>query len=110
MAKVARESLELCKRVDSLLQKATGDPDSLYEYAVENDEITKYAFLARAVVRELINPSPELLAAIADIEEEFAEYANQVEAVENDEDDDDEDDDDEDDEDEDDDDDEEEDE
>jgi hypothetical protein len=68
-----------------LLQKATADPDAFYEYAVENDEITKYAFLARAVIRELINPSPELLAAIAEIEEEFAEYANQVEAVENDE-------------------------
>lgn len=88
MAKVAHESLELCKRVDSLLQKATADPDAFYEYAVENEEITKYAFLARAVTRELINPSPELLAAIAEIEEEFAEYANQVEAVEKDEEDD----------------------
>lgn len=88
MAKVAHDSLELCKRVDSLLQKATADPDAFYEYAVENEEITKYAFLARAVTRELINPSPELLAAIAEIEEEFAEYANQVEAVENDEEDD----------------------
>jgi hypothetical protein len=88
MAKVAHESLELCKRVDSLLQKATADPDSFYEYAVENEEITRYAFLARAVARELIDPQPELLAAIAEIEDEFAEYANQVEAVENDEDDD----------------------
>ena len=88
MAKVAHDSLELCKRVDSLLQKATADPDAFYEYAVENEEITKYAFLARAVTRELINPSPELLAAIAEIEEEFAEYANQVEAVEKDEEDD----------------------
>jgi hypothetical protein len=87
MAKVARESLELCKRVDSLLQKATADPDAFYEYAVENEEITRFAFLARAVVRELINPHPELLSAIAEIEEEFAEYANQVEAVEDDEDD-----------------------
>ena len=88
MAKVAHESLELCKRVDTLLQKATADPDSFYEYAVENEEITRYAFLARAVARELIDPQPELLAAIAEIEDEFAEYANQVEAVENDEDDD----------------------
>ena len=72
-----------------MLQKATADPDAFYEYAVENAEITKYAFLARAVTRELINPSPELLAAIAEIEEEFAEYANQVEAVENNDDDDD---------------------
>jgi hypothetical protein len=83
MAKVAHESLELCKRVDSLLQKATADPDSFYEYAVENEVITRYAFLARAVVRELINPQPELISAIAEIEEEFAEYANQVEPVEN---------------------------
>jgi hypothetical protein len=88
MTKVAHESLELCKRVDSLLQKATADPDAFYEYAVENEEITKYAFLARAVTRELINPSPELLAAIAEMEEEFAEYANQFEAVEKDEEDD----------------------
>jgi phosphopantothenoylcysteine synthetase/decarboxylase len=100
MAKVARESLELCKRVDSLLQKATADPDSFYEYAMDNDEITKYAFLARAVVRALIDPSPELLAAIAEIEEEFAEYANQVEAVADDDEDDDDDDDEEDEEDE----------
>ena len=88
MSKVAQESLELCKRVDTLLQKATADPDAFYEYAVENEEITKYAFLARAVTRELINPSPELLAAIAEMEEEFAEYANQFEAVEKDEEDD----------------------
>jgi hypothetical protein len=88
MTTVAHESLELCKRVDSLLQKATADPDAFYEYAVENEEITKYAFLARAVTRELINPSPELLAAIAEMEEEFAEYANQFEAVEKDEEDD----------------------
>jgi hypothetical protein len=87
MAKVAQESLELCKRVDTLLQKATADPDAFYEYAVENEEITRYAFLARAVIRELINPQPELLSSIAEIEEEFAEYANQVEAVEDDEDD-----------------------
>jgi hypothetical protein len=94
MAKVALEALELCKRVDSLLQKATADPDSFYEYAVENEEITRYAFLARAVVRELINPQPELISAIAEIEEEFAEYANQVEPVENVENDDEDDDDD----------------
>lgn len=85
MAKVAHDALALCKRVDSLLQKATADPDAFYEYAVENEETTRYAFLARAVVRELINPQPELLSSIAEIEEEFAEFANQVEAVEDDE-------------------------
>jgi hypothetical protein len=81
MAKVAKESLELCTRVDSLLTKATGDPDAFYEFASENEEIIRCAFLARAVVRELINPLPELLTAIAAIEAEFAEYANQVVAV-----------------------------
>lgn len=95
MAKVAHDALELCKRVDSLLQKATADPDAFYEYAVENEETTRYAFLARAVVRELISPQPALLSAIAEIEEEFAEFANQVEAVEDDEDDEDEEDEDE---------------
>jgi hypothetical protein len=81
MAKVAKESLELCTRVDSLLTKATGDPDAFYEFASENEEILRCAFLARAVVRELINPLPELLTAIAAIEAEFAEFANQVVAV-----------------------------
>ena len=81
MAKIAKESLELCTRVDSLLTKATGDPDAFYEFASENEEIIRCAFLARGVVRELINPLPELLTAIAAIEAEFAEYANQVVAV-----------------------------
>jgi len=84
MAKVAKESLELCTRVDSLLTKATGDPDAFYEFASENEEIIRCAFLARGVVRELINPLPELLTAIAAIEAEFAEYANQVVAVDTD--------------------------
>jgi hypothetical protein len=82
MVKISDDSIALCQRVDLLLQKATADPDALYEYATENEEIIKYAFLARAVVRELINPLPELFASISEIEEEFAEYANQVEAVE----------------------------
>jgi len=81
MAKIAKESLELCSRVDTLLTKATGDPDAFYEFASENEEILRCAFLARGVVRELINPLPELLSAIAAIEAEFAEYANQVVAV-----------------------------
>jgi hypothetical protein len=91
MVKISDDSIGLCQRVDLLLQKATADPDALYEYATENEEIIKYAFLARAVVRGLINPLPELFASIAEIEEEFAEYANQVEAVEDDEDDEDQD-------------------
>ena len=81
MAKIAKESLELCTRVDSLLAKATGDPDAFYEFTSENEEILRCAFLARAIVRELINPLPELLTAIAAIEAEFAEFANQVVAV-----------------------------
>ena len=94
MGQIPKESMELCKRVDSLLERATKDPDGFYDYAVENDEIVKYAFLARAVVRGLIDPLPELLTAISGIEEEFSEHASQVEPVDEDEEDDEEDDDD----------------
>lgn len=96
MAQLSKESMELCKRVDSMLERATKDPDGFYDYAVENVEIVKNAFLARAVVRGLIDPLPELLTAISGIEEEFSEHASQVEPVDDDEEDeDDEDDDDE---------------
>jgi len=81
MAKVAKESMELCKRVDAMLERATKDPDGFYEYATESDEIVKYAFLARAIVRGLIEPLPELLTSISEIEEEFSEHASQVEDV-----------------------------
>jgi hypothetical protein len=81
MGQIPKESMELCKRVDSMLERATKDPDGFYDYAVENDEIVKYAFLARAVVRGLIDPLPELLTAISGIEEEFSEHASQVEPV-----------------------------
>lgn len=94
MGQIPKESMELCKRVDSMLERATKDPDGFYEYAVENDEIVKNAFLARAVVRGLIDPLPELLTAISDIEEEFSEHASQVEPVDDDEEDEDEEDDD----------------
>lgn len=86
MTQIATESMELCARIDALLDRATKDPDGFYEYAVENDEVVKYAFLARAVVRGLIDPLPELLTAISEIEEEFSEHASQVEPVEGDED------------------------
>ena len=94
MAQIEKESMELCKRVDAMLERATKDPDGFYDYAVENDEIVKNAFLARAVVRGLIDPLPELLTAISGIEEEFSEHASQVEPVDEDEEDDEEDDDD----------------
>ena len=81
MGQIPKESMELCKRVDSMLERATKDPDGFYDYAVENDEIVKNAFLARAVVRGLIDPLPELLTAISGIEEEFSEHASQVEPV-----------------------------
>jgi len=51
----------------------------MYVFATENIEIIKYAFLARAVVRELIDPKPELFESISSIEEELAEYVNQIE-------------------------------
>lgn len=80
MSEISKEDIELCKRVDFLLKKAEADKDSLYDFATENEEIIKYAFLARAVVRELIDPKPELFESIASIEEEFAEFANQIES------------------------------
>jgi hypothetical protein len=78
MAQIAKESLELCERIDSMLERVTKKPDDFYEYATSSDEIVKYAFLARAVVRGLVDPLPELLVAISEIEEEFSEYASQV--------------------------------
>lgn len=91
MTQIATESMALCTRVDALLELATKDPDGFYDYAVDNEEIVKYAFLARAVVRGLIDPLPELLTAISEIEEEFSEHASQVEPVGDDDEDDDED-------------------
>lgn len=85
MAKISNESMELCQRVDSMLDRATKDPDGFYDYAIANSEIVKYAFLARAVVRGLINPLPELFTSISEIEVEFSEYANQTELVQDDE-------------------------
>jgi hypothetical protein len=84
MAKVAKESMDLCTRVDLLLEKATNDQSNFYEFATENYKIVKYAFLARAVVKGLINPLPELFTSIAVIEKEFSEYASQVDDVDND--------------------------
>lgn len=79
MAQINADSMKLCKRIESLLAKATKDTDGFYDFAQENEEIVKYAFLARAVVRGLIEPLPELFTSIASIEEEFSEYASQLE-------------------------------
>ena len=79
MVKVNKESMELCKRVDAYLARATKDPDAFYDFAVDNEEIVKQAFLARAVVRGLISPLPELIDSIAEIEDEFSEFASEVE-------------------------------
>lgn len=68
-----------------MLELATKDPDGFYDYAIANSEIVKSAFLARAVVRGLINPLPELFSNISEIEEEFSEYASKVEPVQDDE-------------------------
>ena len=80
MSEISKEDLDLCVRIDSLLKKAEADKDSLYDFATENEEIIKYAFLARAVVRDLIDPKPELFQSIAAIEEEFSEYAMQIQS------------------------------
>lgn len=79
MAQINADSMKLCKRIESLLVKATRDSDGFYDFAQENEEIVKYAFLARAVVRGLIEPLPELFTSIASIEEEFSEYVSQLE-------------------------------
>lgn len=68
-----------------MLDLATKDPDGFYDYSIENSEIVKYAFLARAVVRGLINPMPELFVSILEIEKDFLEYASQVEPIQDDE-------------------------
>jgi hypothetical protein len=80
VSEISKEDLDLCVRIDSLLKKAEADKDSLYDFATENEEIIKYAFLARAVVRDLIDPKPELFQSIAAIEEEFSEYAMQIQS------------------------------
>jgi phage-related protein len=79
MAQITADSMKLCERIESLLAKATKDSDAFGDFAQENEEIVKYAFLARAVVRGLIEPLPELFTSIASIEEEFSEYASQLE-------------------------------
>ena len=80
MSEISKEDMDLCVRIDTLLEKAETDKDSLYDFATNNEEIIKYAFLARAVVRELIDPKPEFFQSIASIEEEFAEHARQVQS------------------------------
>jgi hypothetical protein len=79
MAKISKDSMDLCKRVDASLERASKDPDAFYDFAVDNEEVVKQAFLARAVVRGLITPLTELIDAIAEIEDEFTEFANEVE-------------------------------
>ncbi len=83
MNKISTSNLDLCHRVDFLLKKVETDKDSMYVFATENIEIIKYAFLARAVVRELIDPKPELFESISSIEEELVEYVNQIETDSN---------------------------
>lgn len=76
---ISQESMDLCIRIDALLKRAESDGDALYEFATENDEIIKNVFLARAIVRGLINPTPGLFEAIAGIEDEFYQFANEIE-------------------------------
>ncbi len=80
MNKISTKDMELCLRIDSLLKTVEANKDLMYEFATENVEIIKYAFLARAVVRDLIAPKPELFESIVSIEEELAEYANQIDS------------------------------
>lgn len=80
MNQISKEDMALCKRIDSLLDKAEGEMESFYDFANENDTVLKYAYLARAVVRELIEPLPELFNSISAIEVELIEFINHINA------------------------------
>ena len=86
MTSIPKESLELCKRVNDLLKAATQDDDSFYEFATENEDVIKYAFLARAVVEGLIDSKSGLFDSISGIEEELRNFVAENAGSESDED------------------------
>jgi len=77
MTSVPKESLALCKRVNDLLTEATQDPESFSDFGVDNEEVIKYAFLARAVVESLIDAKPELFISILGIEKELRNFVKE---------------------------------
>ena len=77
MTSIPKESLALCKRVNDLLNEATQDPESFSDFGVDNEDVIKYAFLARAVVEGLIDAKPELFVSILGIEEELRNFVEE---------------------------------
>ena len=77
MTSIPKESLALCKRVNNLLTEATQDPESFSDFGIDNEEVIKYAFLARAVVECLIDAKPELFGSILGVEEELRNFVEE---------------------------------
>ena len=86
MTSIPKESLALCKRVNNLLTEATQDSESFSDFGIENEEVIKYAFLARAVVEGLIDAKPELFGSILGIEEELRNFVEENAGTDGDED------------------------
>jgi len=73
----SKELLDLCKKVNNLLTEASKDHESFSDFAVENEDVIKYAFLARAVVEGLIDAKPELFESILGIEEDLRNFVEE---------------------------------
>ena len=86
MTSIPKESLALCKRVNNLLTEATQDAESFSDFGMDNEEVIKYAFLARAVVEGLIDAKPELFGSILGIEEELRNFVEENAGTDGDED------------------------
>ena len=86
MTSIPKESLALCKRVNNLLTEATQDSESFSDFGIDNEEVIKYAFLARAVVEGLIDAKPELFVSILGIEEELRNFVEENAGTDGDED------------------------
>lgn len=86
MTSIPKESLALCKRVNNLLTEATQDAESFSDFGMDNEEVIKYAFLARAVVEGLIEAKPELFASILGIEEALRNFVEENAGTDGDED------------------------
>ena len=86
MTSIPKESLARCKRVNNLLTEATQDAESFSDFGMDNEEVIKYAFLARAVVEGLIDAKPELFGSILGIEEELRNFVEENAGTDGDED------------------------
>ena len=77
MTAKSKELLDLCKKVNNLLTEASKDHEIFSDFAVDNEDVIKYAFLARAVVEGLIDAKPELFGSILGIEEELRNFVEE---------------------------------